>query len=278
MMVLEDTTHSSSKRYKQNMDENYSNGCRLRVAISRVWCAVVLVALVVTKIGWAQEVTCVTANLPPYTVEDSPQEPGFSYELLQAVFEKAGLPAQCKFHPWGRAQMIAKQPENSHYMIFSLTRTPDREEQYRWILNLLHNETAFITLPGKEQINSVAEAREKNLRVGVNQETPWHKFLLQENYEKIDLVTSEEANAKKLMARRIDAWYVPIDRGFYYLKKLGLQEKPVAGKPLQTGDSYLAANLKFTADIAAKLQTAFEAVKQEKVYEKLYNKYFGFGQ
>jgi polar amino acid transport system substrate-binding protein len=211
-------------------------------------------------------------------VENSPDEPGFVYELLEVVHKKADLPYQPKFYPWARAQMMAKEPENTQYMIFSVTRTPDREAQYQWVLNLLPIRTAFITLPGKEQINSIAEAREKNLRVGVNQETPWHKFLLKENFENIDLVTDEEFNAKKLMAGRIDAWYVPIDRAFYYLKKLGLQEQPVAGEPLQTGDLYLAANLQFPAEIAAKLQAAFEAVKQENSYQDLYDKYFSFAQ
>ena len=80
------------------------------------------------------------------------------------------------------------------------------------------------------------------------------------------------------MAGRIDAWYVPSDRGFYYLKKRGLQKKPVVGKPLQTGYLWLAANPNFPSEIAAKLQAALEQVKQEKIYDQLYNKYFGFAQ
>jgi len=183
-----------------------------------------------------------------------------------------------EFYPWGRAQMTAKEPKNTHYMIFSLTRSPAREGEYQWLLNLLPTNTGFITLAGKEQINSMPEAQAKNLRVGVNRETPWHEFLLKENYPNIDLVTDEQFNAKKLMAGRIDAWYVPIERGFYYLKKLGLQKKPVAGKSLQTGDLYLAANLNFPTEISAKLRAAFEAVKQKKIHEELYKKYFGFGQ
>jgi polar amino acid transport system substrate-binding protein len=243
-----------------------------------VFCAMLLYFSFL-RIGWAQDdITTVTGNLPPYTVENSPKEPGFSYELLEAVFKKAGLPVNFKFYPWARAQMMAKEPKNTHYAIFSVTRSLARENQYEWILNLLPTNVAFITLPGKEQINSIAEALAKNLRVGVNQETPWHELLLKENYPNIDLVTDEQFNAKKLMAGRIDAWYVPIDRGFYYLKKLGLQKKPVAGKPLQTGDLYLAANLKFPTEISAKLQAALEAVKQKKVHDELYKKYFGFGQ
>jgi len=137
---------------------------------------------------------------------------------------------------------------------------------------------AFVTLPGKERINSIADAKAKNLRVGVNLETPWHKFLVKNGYENIDVVTNEEFNAKKLLAGRIDAWYVPADRGFYYLKKRGLQKRPVVGESLQKGELWLAANPGFPPVTAMKLQKAIEEVQGGEVYEKLYNKYFCFSQ
>ena len=239
-----------------------------------------LILLLSNPLAYGQALNYVTANLPPYTVDKSEAEPGFMYELLQLVHAKAGFDFQPKFLSWKRAQVETKEAANLHHLIFSLTRTSAREAQYKWILKLGPTKTAFVRLAGNDPINSVGQAKSLGISVGVNQETPWHRYLNKEGLTDAKLVSNEEFNAKKLIAGRIDAWYVPVDRALYYLKKHGLTQQPVVGEALQGGELYLAANLNFPEELAEELRVglskALEEVKGEPEYQALFNKYFGF--
>ena len=72
----------------------------------------------------AEILKAVAANLPPYLIENSPQEPGFGYELGSEIAKRAGYQLDIEFMPFPRAQLVAKETPGK--LIF-LVRSPDRE-------------------------------------------------------------------------------------------------------------------------------------------------------
>lgn len=225
----------------------------------------------------AAEIEIFTSNMPPYSVDRSPDEPGFSTELINEVFKQAKIAFNPKFVPWARAQLITQDPKNTHYMMFTLSRTEDREPRYKWVFKICPIRTGFISLGGRP-LNSIQEAKDSGGRIGVCDGTPWLKFLEKHQVDLIDHAPNERSNGLKLINGRIDLWYTAQDRGYYYLKKLGLKKQPVVGKPLQEYDLYLVANLNFPDDIINDLNLAYQKVIAQGKYDQLRDKYFSFDE
>ncbi|MCX4030329.1 substrate-binding periplasmic protein [Spartinivicinus marinus] len=164
--------------------------------------------------GSSNSIMQITADLPPFTVEDSKEQRGFLYEIVGLMHQHANLPYKPRFSPWPRAQKTAREKNN--YLIFGLTRTKNREPNYLWIVNLLSIEVSFVMITGSPP-KTLVEA--KRLSISVARETPWSRFLNKNNFKRIQLVTKEIQNARMLIYNRVDAWYVPTVRAFYLLKK-----------------------------------------------------------
>ncbi len=233
------------------------------------------IATIMYSEAYAIEVKVLTSNMPPYSVDNSPQEPGFSTELIEAVFKAAKIPFNLRFVPWARAQVTTQDPKNTNYMMFTLSRTKAREPKYKWIFNVCPIRVGFISLEG-DPFHTIEEAKKSGLRIGVCDGTPWIKFLVKHQVDSIDSAPNERSNGLKLLRNRIDLWYTAQDRGYYYLKKLGLKKKPVVGQPLQEYQLYLVANLNFPDEIVDKLKVAYERVKKQGTYQGLHDKYFSF--
>ena len=74
-----------------------------------------------------------TENLAPlnYLDESTGIASGFSVDLLRLIADEAGLPYEVEVMPWLRAVQSAGQTSAS--LLFSLTRTVERENQYQWL-------------------------------------------------------------------------------------------------------------------------------------------------
>jgi len=87
----------------------------------------------------AAELRLITAELPPYTFQMPPatvaEFPGPGQGLVQEVVvemaRRVGHSGSIEYMPWARAQQIAMTEPNIG--ILSLTRSPEREDEYRWL-------------------------------------------------------------------------------------------------------------------------------------------------
>lgn len=76
-----------------------------------------------------------TAHIPPYTFQDdNGNYIGIADKVIDTLFEKAGLTYEIKTRPWKRA--INDYLKNTDMMIYPITRTREREQQYQWIIPL----------------------------------------------------------------------------------------------------------------------------------------------
>jgi ABC-type amino acid transport substrate-binding protein len=90
----------------------------------------------------AAPLRALTAALPPLAIDQAPQHPGALVELARELGRRAGVPLQVDFVPWSRALFMATHfPRTA---IFPLTRTPEREHQFRWLVPLYHERFVFM--------------------------------------------------------------------------------------------------------------------------------------
>lgn len=95
--------------------------------------------------GAARAMRLVTAHLPPLVHDNGP--PGALQELVDELCRRAGLRPATQFVPWRRALFLAtSMPATA---IYPLTRLPEREKQYRWLVPLYEENYVLLAVRGQ---------------------------------------------------------------------------------------------------------------------------------
>lgn len=235
------------------------------------WVAANLLLLLASNAAAAQAVlTAVTANLPPFTIENAPLERGFSYDLVIEMGKRAGFRIEVEFMPWKRAQVVAL--ETPGILIFTLSRSASREANYHWIVRLLETKVGFVSTKGA--IDSFAQA--KPLLITVVPGGPQSRELDQAGVKRVELIEDPNAAAKMLESGRVDGWYTHDLRAAYVWKKNGFATGSLSfGKPIRAQQMYLAANKDISPAVVDKLRAAYDSMLKDGSYAMLFRKYFG---
>ena len=215
----------------------------------------------------------VTADLPPFSIADHPDRPGFVVELAEAAFKRAGLPYRLEFLPWTRAQAVAKTEPDT--IILGLTRTPDREADYQWVAEVLQPKVVFIAVQPGKPIDDIAAAKALP-HITVRASTPFETLLKNENFTNVEAVQAEDINAKKLQAQRADAWLTYDLRGVFVWREIGGNPAQlVVGKPLSEEHLDIAASKQTKDETTSKIAAAVAALRSDGTWDALHKKYFG---
>lgn len=84
-----------------------------------------------------------TSDYPPYSLfDDAGEVVGVSAVKVRALLDSIGLRYQITIVPWSRALLLIESNPNS--LIFSLDRTPEREERFHWLSALNKVESHLI--------------------------------------------------------------------------------------------------------------------------------------
>lgn len=101
----------------------------------------------------------VTEDLPPHQItKNNELVGGRSYLILKEAIEKTQYSAQFDVLPWARAYTIAQNEEN--VIIFSIVRSPERENEFKWVSKLKDLEYNFYYANSNQsiKIDSIEDA------------------------------------------------------------------------------------------------------------------------
>jgi polar amino acid transport system substrate-binding protein len=221
----------------------------------------------------AQSLRVVTEDLPPYQiVVNGRLVAGSSYLLVKEMLARAEMDSRIELLPWARAYAIASSEPN--VVIFSMTRTQEREPNFHWLLKLDSLTYNFYSLNSRPeiQINSLTEAL--NHTVATVRDSFEAKALTKmgfvEGENLILTVTYKEAWQLVQLGRAnlTYAYFLPQDAIFNIPGK----KQPLFFKgfnPGQNFDLYLAANINIDQDILEKLNTSIRTMQQDGTIENL---------
>ena len=221
-----------------------------------------------------QEYPVVATELPPYAELNGKEPSGVMIELVQAMAKKVGHSGKIDLISWNRAQKATTtNPDGIPRLILPLIRTAEREKKYQWVVPLMEDDAIIVTLKGKRPAIT-AKAQLAGLRVGVLDGSPLQPWLLSEKQVEIDPAPSQDVNAKKLYAGRIDAWFVVRMVGRFEFKSAGfdpnLLNEGISLRPLVL---YLAASPNFPKTQIKAWQKAFESIKKDGTFKKIVARY-----
>lgn len=210
-----------------------------------------------------------TLKAPPLVTGD-PDRPGYTYELVEMMFRRAGLPYKIKIIPWKRAQRMAQQVPEA--MIFPLTRTKTRNKLYNWSIPLHVAGAHFITTNGQQLTRKAAKAK----IIGAQSGSSWQEWLLENDFKNIVSPPHTGAQmASLLCSGRIDAWFTT-----KRIAEAALKDRDCPAQTyspvIQYFDIFLASNKQIPNRYITLLKQALRDIQSEGIQSQLRKKYYLF--
>ena len=235
-----------------------------KISITLLW----LILWTTSPVSWANdEIELVTSDLSPYSIEVG-LRPGFFVEIVSHIEDRLGTNRPIDFFPWPRAQMLAGTQGNR--LIFPLTRTPQREDYFNWLIDVASLDYVFITLDGKEI--SLKEARKLD-RITVQQSTPFESFLKAQGFTNIvSSPNASDTHIRLLTAGRVNAWFTAKDLADYALLENNILNATFS-EPIETSRVYIATSQEFPAELAENYRRIFAELKSDGTVDHILRQY-----
>lgn len=213
---------------------------------------------------------------PMYTSSDTDQ-PGVLIEIVLEMSKYLNVELSKDFLPWRRAQYETIIGNNS--VIFPLTRTESREQNYKWLCKLFDVQVAFITRKGGPIINSYDEATELT-KFAVVLGTPHEErldIIMKEKQLALSFARLKSDNAFDLFAnnKEIIALYGDIHSTSSIWERKGYQKKfgeLQYGVTLQILPIWIATGKNATQIKPEDWKAALDKVKASGFFDKVLDK------
>ncbi len=240
----------------------------------------ILIPLIISSLARAEStwetLDYITEEHPPYNYTESGIARGIAVDVLLESAALVGLPIQRKniySLPWARGyQMVSKGPG---VMLFSTTRTSDREPLFKWVGPIVASRIVLLALRDK-QLRVTNPKDLSAYKIGVIRDDIGHQVINQLGIENESLKISSNpvALANMLERGRIDFWAYNEITAIWFIKKLGFDSSRFSAEYLlKEGEMYYAFSLD-TADAEIDtLQKGLDQLKQQQRYLDIINYY-----
>jgi polar amino acid transport system substrate-binding protein len=172
--------------------------------MKKLFLIVASVFFVSIKPALSRELTILTENLPPLNYVENGVLIGPSVETVREIQKRVGSHEPIHVYPWARAYKMSLEQEN--VVLFGMTHTDARHEQFKWIGPLATKRDILVAKKGSGiRINSLEDAK-KVKRIGTLRDDTRESLLKSLGFTNLEPVSDEQLNAKKLVLGRIDLW------------------------------------------------------------------------
>lgn len=144
-----------------------------------------------------------TEEYPPFNYRnDQGNVDGIATRIVEAALRQTGLHANFRLLPWARA--LAEARYRPGHCVYSATRSPDRENSFRWVGPLVTNHWMVYGGLGRAlEVNSLDDLA--NLRVGGFRDDVIADYVAAQGINVL-LATTDRENLRRLQAGMIDVW------------------------------------------------------------------------
>jgi polar amino acid transport system substrate-binding protein len=212
----------------------------------------------------------VTSHLPPLAIDNGGQTPGALHEVVTELCKRLQMAPALAFMPWKRAIFLATAGPAT--TIFPLTRSPERERQFRWLAPLYDEQYVFLAPRGRAfdvhhpanmQAMRIAHIRGSAVKA-VLQAMGYHNF--------VEAGSVDEVH-RFLAAGIADAAYGELSIVRQSLRARGTEADFVHSAALTRTAAWLAGSLDFTEADAARFQRAMHEMKADGSYFAILKRY-----
>jgi ABC-type amino acid transport substrate-binding protein len=228
----------------------------------------------------------ITEVYPPYNFVDKNNNiTGQSTEIVRAILEKTGLQANIEVMPLSQGLALAEKGPG--VVIYSLNRTPQRENLFKWVGPIGYYEQAFYAKKGSAvaamvtMFYSQLEDAKKVEKIGVYKGDAGAQFLASQGFTNLDESLTDAEALKKLMDGTVQLWLGNKDGLAITAAEAGVNQEDLVMMPTVAirADLYIAFSKDIPDSTIVAWQSALDSLKQQKdidnktVYEKIMAKY-----
>ncbi len=197
---------------------------------------------------------------------------GLSVDFVKEIQKRVGNHDPMEILPGAR--LISYSLTKKNYVIFSLSRTPEREDKYHWISLVMRKPLVLFARKGANFNIKTLEDAKKVRSIGVLNKSVQHEFLLQNGFTNSEPVSKHILNLKKLMIGRISLMFHTMQGEAQLCKELNIdfdELEPVLMP--QISESSIAMSKSSDPDIVKKWQDAAKAIKSDGSFNQLAQKW-----
>lgn len=210
------------------------------------------------------------------TVEEPPasfmgpggQVDGFVVDLVKALQRQLKDQSPLELMPEGRAMLTAQQENN--VLLFSFSRTTERENLYHWILPVLQKRwQIYVPAQSRLELHSLADLR-KLSAVGVVRGDVRESYLVQLGFTNLVAVTGHQQNLQMLHSGRVQAIVADsLELAYILHKQTGLQAAPKLAMTLRSSSVYLIMPKAADPQLVQRWQQAAKILQQRGELEQI---------
>lgn len=212
----------------------------------------------------------------PWQIEENGEVKGVAVDLLVLILERAGSNQNhedIKMVPWARGYRRTLEEQNT--ILFSTTRTDERENLFKWVGPIFTNTSYLMAKKSSNiSINSVEEISNYTIGTVIDDVGEQNLLKLGVPLESMDRTSRSIANTQKLNAGRVDL--ISSDASLFesHMKELGLNGDDFEIVfTIDTREICYAFNIKTPDSVITEFQNIFDELIAEGVLEDLLKKY-----
>jgi polar amino acid transport system substrate-binding protein len=202
-------------------------------------------------------------DIPPSNYLENGELKGASIEILQMLWKVTGVsPKPVKVVPWARGYHSLQA--DSGRVLFSMTRTPQREEMFKWVGPIFTVRNVLLGL-SSANLSMNKPGLKKSLRIGVIKDDVAESMLLEQGFDQVNLnsVSSLDQNFEKLKSGRIDLVAHTENTLDSYIAKKGLNPSDFkVYQILSTSPNYFAFSRDVPDEWIVRFQKALDASRK----------------
>ncbi|WP_434940549.1 substrate-binding periplasmic protein [Shewanella sp. HL-SH8] len=179
---------------------------------------VVLLVVLFSNYLKAEKLTIITYSEVPFASQNEDKKQGLVIELIEALFNQAGMEYEVLFYPLKRGMAMAASDKNT--CVLPIERNQQRETHFSWIGPvMLSRYGLFSRKPLLDPLITLSDA--KSSSIGSFLGSGIGEYLINSGYE-VELTNNDRLNIKKLERGRINFWAADIVSAKALMKNEGL--------------------------------------------------------
>ncbi|MBU1564637.1 MAG: ABC transporter substrate-binding protein [Proteobacteria bacterium] len=240
--------------------------------------AIVFVFLSYTIVGAADfpKLLIMTEEYSPYNFQKDGVVQGIAVDVMVEMLKKAGSSQTLKdieLLPWARGYKQVQDQPNA--VLFSTTRTKEREKMFKWVCPIASLKTEMIALKEKN-IKIASTADFLKYKIGCVRDDVGQQLVIAAGVpeNKLDINAGYEMNVNKLNAGRIDLYASSMTSVTDYAKELKMDPNKFESVYL-LDESHLcyAFNQGVSDAVVGQLQKALDELIADGTFAKISAKY-----
>ena len=234
----------------------------------------VIVGLIVfSSLVFSYTLRLMSEDYPPYNYLDSNEKPtGIAVDIVNEIVKVTKDASKIEFLPWARSYHDIQTKKMQ--VLFSTTRTKQRENLFKWVGPIASNDWVFYAKKDfNDKIESLESVKNSRYIIGTYKDDACELYLKSLGFKNISSVPDDYLNVKKLLRNRIDLWIVGEYQGILKAKRFGAESKIKKVFSVKHTELYIAFSKDVDDEIIDKWQVELDKMKSDGRYQKILDKY-----